>query len=213
MRNASSALPSTASTAGPGSAFHGSVASSSAFVSRMSRHVASRARWGCPSAHATVASATTGRRHRRQRAVGIGAGPRSRRTSSRPPSPPGTPGCRGCWPDRRCSGRDALVGEVAVRPERRVAQQVVAEPRRRRSLDQVAGAIWLSLDLDIFSPRDEQPPVHQRWAGGSIPAAMHMAGHHTQWNRMMSLPIRWCTAGHHASKRARPRRSRWRSGS
>ena len=30
-----------------------------------------------------------------------------------------------------------------------------------------------------------------------MPAAMHMAGHHTQWNRMISLPIRWWTAGHH----------------
>jgi hypothetical protein len=24
---------------------------------------------------------------------------------------------------------------------------------------------------------------------------MHIAGHHTQWNRMISLPIRWWTAG------------------
>ena len=34
-----------------------------------------------------------------------------------------------------------------------------------------------------------------------MPAAMHMAGHHTQWNRMISLPIRWWTAGHHSSNR------------
>ena len=35
-----------------------------------------------------------------------------------------------------------------------------------------------------------------------MPAAMHMAGHHTQWKRMISLPIRWWTAGHQASKRS-----------
>ena len=35
-----------------------------------------------------------------------------------------------------------------------------------------------------------------------MPAAMHMAGHHTQWNLMISLPMRWCTAGHHSSNRA-----------
>ena len=38
-----------------------------------------------------------------------------------------------------------------------------------------------------------------------MPAAMHMAGHHTQWNRMISLPIRWCTWGHHVSKRSSSR--------
>ena len=42
-----------------------------------------------------------------------------------------------------------------------------------------------------------------------MPAAMHMAGHQTQWNRMMSLPIRWCTCGHHGSKRSGSCRSRW----
>ena len=41
-----------------------------------------------------------------------------------------------------------------------------------------------------------------KWAGGSIPAAMHIAGHHTQWKRMMSLPIRWCTAGHSEANRS-----------
>ena len=32
-----------------------------------------------------------------------------------------------------------------------------------------------------------------------MPAAMHMAGHQTQWNFRMSLPIRWCAAPHRAA--------------
>ena len=38
--------------------------------------------------------------------------------------------------------------------------------------------------------------------GGSMPAAMHMAGHQTQWNLRMSLPIRWWAAPQRASNTA-----------
>ncbi len=58
MRSASSASPSTASTAEPGSAFHGSFASRYAFVARISDHVASRARLGWTSAHAAQVAST-----------------------------------------------------------------------------------------------------------------------------------------------------------
>src|SRR5665213_3317283 len=56
MRSTSRALPNTASTAGPGSAFHGSAVSSSALVSRISRQVASSPRRGRPEFHASTAS-------------------------------------------------------------------------------------------------------------------------------------------------------------
>ena len=66
-------------------------------------------------------------------------------------------------------------------------------------------------DLDIFSPPTSRKPCTAMRAGGSIPAAISSAGQYTQWNRRMSLPIRWWTAGH---QRGEPfgigRRSRWR---
>ena len=115
------------STAGPGSAFHGSVASSSALVSRISRHVASRATWGCDSRPArgwrrrprTRATAAQG-------AVGVGSGTDPAALRAHHGGHPGQEvpevvGQIGVVP-----GRDALVGEVAVGAERRVAQQVVA---------------------------------------------------------------------------------------
>ena len=128
MRSASSALPRTASTAGPGSAFQGSVASSSALVSRMRRHVASSARCGC----AVVPRRRWPRRRRRRprarsAAVGIGSGPDA--TALRPDHR-GHPGHQ--VPEvvgqiGVVAGGDALVGEVAVGPERGVAQQVVPD--------------------------------------------------------------------------------------
>src|SRR5258706_12923932 len=54
MRSASSASPITASTCGPGSAFHGSLASRRALVARTRLHVASRARLGAVSAQAAA---------------------------------------------------------------------------------------------------------------------------------------------------------------
>ena len=76
IRSTSRALPSTASTAGPGSAFHGSAVSSSALVSRINRQVASSARWGWPAFHAAEASASTVGSHVGQAAIaGSGAGP------------------------------------------------------------------------------------------------------------------------------------------
>src|SRR3990170_4231890 len=58
MRSASTALPSTRSTSGPGSDFHGSVASRYAFVARIRPHVASRARLGAMASHAALAPST-----------------------------------------------------------------------------------------------------------------------------------------------------------
>ena len=55
--------------------------------------------------------------------------------------------------------------------------------------------------LESFSPPTSSQPCTKTLAGGSMPAAMHMAGHHTQWNRRISLPIRWWTAGHQWAKR------------
>jgi hypothetical protein len=57
MRSASSASPITASTAAPGSAFHGSLASRWALVARISDQVASSAFDGATWLHAAAASA------------------------------------------------------------------------------------------------------------------------------------------------------------
>ena len=70
IRSASSASPITASTAGPGSIFHGSFASRYAFVARISDHVASSARLGCTSSHAAAAPSTQPRPRLGERRVG-----------------------------------------------------------------------------------------------------------------------------------------------
>ena len=52
---------------------------------------------------------------------------------------------------------------------------------------------WPVLVLDSFSPpSSSQPCTWIRW-GGSMPAAISIAGQYTQWNRMISLPMTWCT--------------------
>ena len=48
-----------------------------------------------------------------------------------------------------------------------------------------------------FSPPSSSQPWTCTRCGGSSPAASSIAGQYTQWNRMISLPMRWCTAGHH----------------
>src|SRR5258708_40181734 len=75
MRSASRASPSTASTAGPGSAFHGSFVSRWAFVARTSRHAAARASDGWTAAHATVAPSTASAAAVARGLSGRGAGP------------------------------------------------------------------------------------------------------------------------------------------
>ena len=54
--------------------------------------------------------------------------------------------------------------------------------------------------LLTLCPPMRRKPCTMISAGGSMPAAMHMAGHHTQWNFKMSLPMRWWAAPHHAEK-------------
>ena len=75
MRSASRASPSTASTSGPGSAFHGSLASRWALVSRMRRQVASRASDGCTRAQASAVSAYASAATAASGLSGRGAGP------------------------------------------------------------------------------------------------------------------------------------------
>ena len=100
-------------------------------------------------------------------------------------------------------GDEALVGEVAVGAERHLAHEVVAERRRRRCRRRARrGRSGSARVLDIFSPPTSSHPWTMKCAGGSMPAARHIAGHQTQWKRMMSLPIRWWTAGHHFAKRS-----------
>src|SRR6478735_6810942 len=74
-RSSSSASPSTASTAGPGSPFHGSFASRYALVARMSDHVASRARLGWVSAQAATVDSTAAAASTASGESAAGAGP------------------------------------------------------------------------------------------------------------------------------------------
>ncbi len=68
------ASPSTASSAGPGSIFHGSLVSRWALASRINRHVASSARDGCTSSHADGSRVVDLASDRRERAVRIRCG-------------------------------------------------------------------------------------------------------------------------------------------
>ncbi len=132
-RIASSASPSTASTSGPGSSFHGSAASSRPLVSRMSRHVASSATEGAIVAPRLVGGGVTPRRPPPPAASRRGAPAPRRRTSCPPPWPPATRGCRSCWPGRRCSGRPSARRRSRRRAERPRRAGSGSGTRRRRS--------------------------------------------------------------------------------
>ena len=56
--------------------------------------------------------------------------------------------------------------------------------------------------LDSFSPPRRSHPWTCTRFGGSRPAASRIAGQYTQWNRMISLPIRCVAWGHHSAKRS-----------
>ena len=169
----------------------------------MSRQVASRPRWGWPLSHAAVGllqhlAATAG-----QTTVGAGGRSDPRRTWSRPPWPPGTADCPGCWPGRRCSGRRCpRPRSPRPTPEGDVPQQVVADRIHPVVGGELARRDLVHAGVGHLLAAQQQPAVDLDVGRGSMPAAMHMAGHHTQWNRMISLPIRWWTAGHQASNRS-----------
>ena len=57
------------------------------------------------------------------------------------------------------------------------------------------GAIPVSLDLLIFSPPTSSQPWANTLRGNGSPAAISIAGQITAWNRRMSLPTRWTSAG------------------
>ena len=127
IRSTSKALPRTASTAGPGSAFHGSCVSRWAFASWMSRHVASRATWGWARSHATrrfgenvggQGGQRTGRIGRRTDAAALRSHHR-RHPGHQVPQVVGQIGV--------VAGGDTLIGEVPVGSEGGVSQQVVPE--------------------------------------------------------------------------------------
>ena len=174
IRSTSRASPSTASTAGPGSAFHGSAASRAALVSRTSRQVASSASLGA------IRVPGAGGRRRRPRPPTAASGldgsrgrPDARRTSLPPRWPPGPAGCPGCWPGRRCSGRPCprrRSRRRARRPGR--AGSGSGSRRPRTSATRSAGAIWSSADLRHLLPADQQEAVHVD-VGGRLDAGGH----------------------------------------
>ncbi len=57
------------------------------------------------------------------------------------------------------------------------------------------GAIPVSLVLLIFSPPTSSQPCAKTLRGNGSWAAISMAGQITAWNRRMSLPTRWTSAG------------------
>ena len=171
MRRASRALPITASTSGPGSAFHGSAVSSSALVSRMRRQVASRARWGWAASHASVASCQNRSGHGGQSAV------RPRRRAD----PPALGPDHGGHPRQQIAeivgqvgvvtGGDPLGGEVPVRPEGRVPHQVVADGIDAELGGELSRGDLVEARLGHLLAADQKPSVNmdvRRWidAGG-----------------------------------------------
>ena len=204
IRSDSRALPSTASTAGPARPSTARPPRARRSSRGSSRHVASSATWGARAPTPRSLRCDAQRRHAQR------AGCRGRR---RGPTPPhlrpdhrchaGQQIARDCWPDPRCTGRRC--------PRRRSRRRVRRACRAGggtgtastpKSAVRSRGAIWLARLATSSRPTRGASRGPSSCAGGSMPAAMHMAGHQTQWNRMMSLPRRWWTDGHHASKRA-----------
>ena len=66
----------------------------------------------------------------------------------------------------------------------------------------VLGAMPVSLVLLIFSPPTSSQPLANTLRGGSRPAAISIAGQMTAWNRRMSLPTRWTSAGQSRANRS-----------
>ena len=66
-----------------------------------------------------------------------------------------------------------------------------------------AGSKMLPRLLLIRSPpADSSQPWTQTLAGASSPALHNIAGQKIVWNRAMSLPMTWRSAGHQCSKAA-----------
>jgi len=108
---------------------------------------------------------------------------------------------------------DSLVREVARRYRgRRLAQEQVVVGQARRidaatpqsavsstgaDVREVHGPFGGPLVLESFWPPNTSRgsvDLHVTDPGRGR-RAMHMAGHHTQWKRMISLPMRWCEYG------------------
>ena len=58
-----------------------------------------------------------------------------------------------------------------------------------------SGLTTLPVVFDIFSPPTIKNPPTAQPLGGSMPADMSIAGQYTQWNRMMSLPMKCQSTG------------------
>ena len=58
-----------------------------------------------------------------------------------------------------------------------------------------SGSMTLPVLLEIFWPSLVHQPCTNSRLGGSRPAASRRAGQYTEWNRRMSLPITWRSAG------------------
>ncbi|GBD30498.1 hypothetical protein HRbin32_01605 [bacterium HR32] len=66
------------------------------------------------------------------------------------------------------------------------------------------GSMTLPKVLLILWPSRVRKPCTSTCCGGTSPALASMAGHRREWNRLMSLPMRWW-AGHQARKPASSR--------
>ena len=97
---------------------------------------------------------------------------------------------------RECSSQDTIL--VTINPVERNEP-----PRSAADILNRLNEVSFNAVLLIFAPPTSSHPCTCTRLGGSSPAASSIAGHHTQWNRMISLPMTWCTFGHHASNRSR----------
>ena len=205
IRSASRASPSTASTAGPGSAFHGSCGFERGvgLPDEPPGRLEGLARRDPVPGGGRVGVHRRG--HRR---------PAGCRGTGRAPPPPHLPRHHRGHPGEEVAeivgevgvvpGDHALVGEVAVGAERLVPQEVVAEAVDTECRHQIGRCDLVEGRLGHLLAADQQVAVDvDRLRRVRSPAAMSSAGQYTQWKRRMSLPIRWWTAGHQRSNRSR----------
>ena len=165
---------------------------------------------GLPLFHALDASSTTVAETSARRLSAPGAGPMPAHLE---PTTVATLDRRfpGCWPGRRCSGRRCPRRRSPHPTRADVPQQVVAHGIDPKSAVSSPGEIG-SRSSGHLLPAEEQPTVDLD-VGRRIDAGRHAHGRPPDAvERMISFPMRWWTAGDHASNPVRPGRSRWPSG-
>ena len=100
-----------------------------------------------------------------------------------------------------------MPAKLAIAGERALPQEIVAERLALNFVITSIGSTTLPSDLLIFSTTPESSflmytkPWPNTFSALGSSAANSIAGQRAQWKRVMSLPMKWMSAGHYFSNR------------